>query len=78
MANQRSSLRCKGCGAEKFIAKRFMSAFRTVKKAYWQEEWDAWFEVHEWGFCGDGVHRGLDIFELVYEHVDAEGNPRGA
>ena len=79
MANQRIFLRCKACGAEKFIAKRFMGAFRTVATENWQDTWDAWFEDHEWGFCGDGKkHRGLDIFELAYEHTDKAGNPSGA
>ena len=79
MANQRISLRCKACGAEKFLAKRAMNAFHTVRMPHWQDTWDGWFETHAWGFCGDGVHhRGLDIFELAYEHVDKDGNPSGA
>ncbi len=52
MANQRIYIRCKVCGDEKFFAKRFGGAFRTVHKAGdWQDEWDAWFVQHEWGFC---------------------------
>ena len=79
MANQRIFLRCKACGAEKFIAKRSMRAFHTVATANWQESWDAWFGDHEGGFCGDGKGpRGLDIFELTYEHTDKDGNPSGA
>ena len=81
MANQRIFLRCKACGAEKFIAKRLMGAFHTVCTEGWQGEWDEWFEEHHWGFCkpeAELIGDGLDVFELAYEHVDADGNPSGA
>ena len=79
MANQRMSLRCKACGDEKFIAKHVMAAFHTVRKDGWQEEWDIWFEEHEWGFCDPEQRQwGLECFELVYEHTNAEGNPESA
>ena len=80
MANQRISLRCLACGEEKFIAKRSMSAFYTIRREHWQQEWDNWFEKHEWGFCDPegGCTWSLDIFELVYEHVDKDdGHPSG-
>ncbi len=79
MANQRIFLRCKACGEEKFIAKRLINAFHTVRKNDWQQEWDEWFEKHKWGFCNfEGGPWSLDCFELAYEHVDQEGNPSGA
>lgn len=83
MANQRIFIRCRVCGAEKFVAKRLIAAFHTVRKEDWQAEWDEWFEEHEWGFCRNvseqrEVPTGLDIFELSYEHVDKDGNPSGA
>ena len=53
MANQRMFLRCKACGNEKFIAKRGLRAFHTLRYRLhqWEAEWDEWFEKHEWGFC---------------------------
>ena len=77
MANQRIYIRCKACGGEKFLAKRRMDAFYTVAGDGWPLSWDQWFEDHVWGFCGDAAE-GLDIFELVYEHTNEEGNPSGA
>lgn len=75
MANQRIYIRCGSCGAEKFFAKRMMGAFYTIG-TWTPSDWDEWFETHEWGFCGDNA-KGLDIFSLVYEHVDEDGSPRG-
>ena len=75
MANQRIFIRCQACGTEKFIAKRLLGAFHTVRKDEWQEEWDEWFEKHEWGFCDpEGKKWSLDCFELSYEH-HVEGRP---
>lgn len=69
MANQRMFIRCRACGAEKFMAKHFMDAFRTIQIDGWQEEWDEWFEEHQWGFCDpEGGEWSLDCFELSYEH----------
>ena len=79
MANQRMYLRCKACGAEKMIAKRMIGAYYTAGGKDWADGWDKWFEEHKWGFCaGDSEYNDLDIFELSYEHVDEDGNPRGA
>lgn len=66
MANQRMYLKCRSCGAEKMVAKRLAGAFHTIDLPA-ENSWDAWFEKHEWGACGEQAE-GLDIFDLVYEH----------
>ena len=80
MANQRMFIKCNACGEEKFLAKRMMASFYTVAEngKDWAQSWDEWFEKHEWGFCNGDKNHGLDIFTLVYEHVDKNGNPSGA
>ena len=69
MANQRIFIKCRSCGKEKMLAKRLISAFHVLHYAEahgLEDDWNEWFKVHEWGFCGDGA-RGLDVFDLVYE-----------
>ncbi len=80
MANQRMFIKCQACGEEKFLAKRSMAAFYTVANngEDWARSWDEWFDKHEWGFCVGDQNYGLDIFSLVYEHVDENGDPSGA
>ncbi len=80
MANQRMFIKCNACGEEKFLAKRMMDAFYTVAEdgKDWAHSWDDWFEKHKWGFCEYSGEYGLDVFSLVYEHVDENGNPSGA
>ncbi len=78
MANQRMFIKCNVCGDEKFLAKRLMSAYRTLDMTMNADKWDEWFEKHEWGFCGSDSDHGLDVFSLSYEHVDEDGNPSGA
>ncbi len=81
MANQRMFIKCNACGEEKFLAKRMMSSFYTVADdgVDWALSWDKWYEKHEWGFCDpQGRQHPLDIFKLVYEHVDENGDPDGA
>ena len=73
MANQRMFIRCKACGAEKFLAKRLMQAYHTISQTMSTDAWDDWFQTHEWGLChkeGDPevYDLGLDVFELSYEH----------
>ncbi len=71
MANQRMYIRCRACGAEKFIAKRLMDAFHTIANGMDRDEWDEFFEFHKWGFCDPEREKwGLDVFELSYEHHD--------
>ncbi len=74
MANQRMFIRCASCGSERMLAKRLLGPYHTIKMAV---PWNEWFEEHAWGFCGQGAE-GLDIFSLVYEHVDENGDPDGA
>ncbi len=69
MANQRMFIRCKACGAEKFLAKRLGDAFHTLDMTMDVGEWDDFFEKHKWGFCdSEGGKWSLDAFELSYEH----------
>ncbi len=75
MANQRIFIRCKACGAEKFLAKRLGSAFRTLDQTMDMDKWDDFFEEHMWGFCDpNGGEYSLDVFELSYEH-HVKGTP---
>ncbi len=67
MANNRMYLRCKGCGKEFFLGKRFgggyyISQYEQYKGVPLMERLNKFYEDHEW--CGD---EGLDCFELIYE-----------
>ena len=67
MANNRIYLRCKGCGKEFFLGKRFgggyfISQYEKYKGVSLMERLNKFYDDHEW--CGNA---GLDCFELRYE-----------
>ena len=71
MANNRMWLRCRGCGKEFFLGKRFgegyfIEQYEIYKGVPLIDRLNKFYSEHEW--CGD---EGLDCFELHYEDEPA-------
>lgn len=66
MANNRMYLRCKSCGEEFFLGKRFSDGYFLVN--YYEERGGIEKQINQFYdkhyYCGD---EGPDCFELVYE-----------
>ncbi len=71
MANNRIYLRCKGCGEELFLGKRFDAGYfyqrypivnGVAQGRHLEEELNNFYDKHD--LCG----KGFDCFEIAYEY----------
>lgn len=71
MANNRLYLKCKVCGEELYLGKRFLEAYYWTN--YWndgehlEDKLNEFYEKH-CGECAFDCDTWLDCFELEYEH----------
>lgn len=70
MANNRLYIRCKGCGAELYLAKNF--AYAYIVNDDIEEKLTKFFEDHAFCDCKDNKHHDGGTFELIDEWGDEE------